>query len=88
MPRCEPNALVTVCGFGRPGVGNHRIVRNRSVLRGFARRSRECSDFVELARRMSIPADIAIHEFMELGTRPAPQEREPAVPAELATIDS
>jgi hypothetical protein len=37
---------------------------------------------------MSIPADIAIHEFMELGTRPAPEPSEPAAPAELATLDS
>jgi hypothetical protein len=58
------------------------------MLRGFARRSDECSDFIELARRMSIPADIAMHEFMELGTRVRPDDPEPAAPVELAAIDS
>jgi hypothetical protein len=64
-------------------------MRNGSIARGFARRTGECSDFVELARRMSIPADVAIHEFMELGTRTAPDhgdQREPD-PGDFAAID-
>lgn len=64
-------------------------MRNGSMFRGFARRSGECSDFVELAKRMSIPADVAIHEFMELGThtRPDDRARPAATRVELATID-
>jgi hypothetical protein len=59
-------------------------MRKRSILRGGIRRSGECSDFVELARRMSIPTDVAIHEFMDLGTRPRAADREEASAAETA----
>jgi hypothetical protein len=65
-------------------------VRNRPVPREFSRRPGECSEFLALARRMSIPADVAIHEFMELGTRgPRPDldDRDDDVAAELATVD-
>jgi hypothetical protein len=58
-------------GFGSCPRGNHLIMRNRPKVRSRALWA-ECGDFVELARRMSIPADIAIHEFIDLGTRPRP----------------
>jgi hypothetical protein len=67
-------------------------MRNRSVLRNGIGRWGECAEFVELARRMSIPADVAIHEFMDLGTRPRPTDHEPAPDAaqvaRLVTISS
>ena len=64
-------------------------MRNRSTLGIGTRPGSECSDLVELARRMSLPADVAIHEFMDLGTRPRPGEREqaPNVGVALAAVD-
>jgi hypothetical protein len=52
-----------------------------------ARRQGECSDFVELARRMSIPTDVTIHEFIDLGTRPRPVAHDaPRAEAGLAAV--
>lgn len=34
---------------------------------------------------MSIPADVAIHEFMDLGTRSRPADRKPAPDAARVT---
>jgi hypothetical protein len=64
-------------------------MRNRSVLRSGARRRGGCSEFVELARRMSIPADVAIHEFMDLAPRPRSIDHDdaPEPAAALVTIN-
>ena len=53
-------------------------MRNRPTLGTGTRPGSECSDLVELARRMNIPAAVAIHEFMDLGTRSRPGDREQA----------
>jgi hypothetical protein len=64
-------------------------MRNSSVpgsdTRSKGHSTGEWSDFVELARRMSVPADVAIHEFMDRGMRLGPAAREAA--AELAVVD-
>ena len=64
-------------------------MRNSSVLGNGTRPTGEWSDFVELARRMSVPTDVAIHEFIGRGMHPGPTGREPSreAAAELAALD-
>jgi hypothetical protein len=64
-------------------------MRNSSVLGSGIRTTGEWSDFVELARRMSVPADVAIREFMDRGMRLGPTGRDatPEAAAGPAVID-